>query len=203
MRGFRDKLMCKSSRFRQAESGGAGEDDCYGIIKSAFVSYRDEYRFDICAGSKDGPDYFIVVLQQSKVAFLRGWFFENTDEPAFCAADCGFIEKKAEVGGDTESARMGDALAVNDEHIGTGAEFFDGGDAGGRFAERQESGYVREGNLSDCDFSFNKLKIRQFQNDYRGNYFHAVFCKGTVKTSYEFGSILDRREQHFAGKSPL
>lgn len=195
--------MCKSSRFRQAESGGAGEDDCYSIIKSAFVAYGDEYRFDVCTGSKDSPDYFIVVLQQSKVPFLRRWFFKNTDEPAFCAADCGFVEEKAEMGGDTESTRMGDALAVDDECIGAGFQFFDGGDAGGRFTERQESRYVREGNLSDCYFSFNKLEIRQFQDDYCGNYFHAVFCKGAVNTGYEFGSILDRREQHFAGKPPL
>jgi len=43
---------------------------------------------------------------------------------------------------------MCDALAIDDEYIGLGFEFFDSGNTGGGFAERKQAGYVGKGNFS-------------------------------------------------------
>jgi len=95
-----------------------------GVFQSALMADRDEKRFDVGTCSQNGTDYFLVVLQQGKATFLKRRFCEAADKSAFCAADCGSVEEKAQMSGYTKPTRMRDALAIDNEHIGTAAEFF-------------------------------------------------------------------------------
>jgi len=52
-------------------------------------------------------------------------------DPAFCTADGGPVKDKTQMSSKAQPARMGDALAVNQEYIGAGLELLSCFDADG------------------------------------------------------------------------
>ena len=84
------------------------------------MSNRDEDRFYTDAATQAGADYSAVLLfYVTEISFFIAWRIEHAVKGGLGASDGGDIEPYAEVRGDAEPARVGDALTVEDYYIGT------------------------------------------------------------------------------------
>jgi len=179
-------VVSEAGGLGQPVAGGGGKGEFDSVFESAFVAYGNKKGFDIGSGSQDGADGLLVVFEEGISAFLQWGWTEGADEPAFCTADGGFVETQSEVGGQAESAGMGNALAVDEEQVGGGFEFSYGGDAGGCFTKREQAGYVREGKLSAGGGGFEVIQLWQSYYDGGGENVAAVFCESAVEPGNEF-----------------
>lgn len=149
IRGFEFSyvLVSEAGWFWEAILDRAGQDNIYGVVECAAVADGDEQRFDIGSGSQDGADDILGfgVVEVFETTFGFGRFFISADQAALGAADGGFVEEQAQMGGDAHPAGVGDSLAVDHEAVRLDVELFDGRQAGRRFAERQQAGDIGHG----------------------------------------------------------
>ncbi len=157
------------------------------------MSCGDEEGLYVCPGSQDGADYFILVGERRITSLFCGRRLEFADESAFCAADGRFVQEQSQVGGESQAARMGDSLAVDEEDVGGDFEPFCRLDADGSFAERQQARYVGKADFCDGADGFNDFQCLVFKNDYYCADSGFVLAEGAVDAGDGFRGPFDRR----------
>jgi hypothetical protein len=110
--------MCPADRLRDAVAGGALQNDLHGALEAHPVALRDKDRLHAVFRSHDGPDPLFIVdkgrLLPAPFARLPG----RADKPCLGTPHRGDVQDETHVGCQAEPAGMGNALAVEEGHIG-------------------------------------------------------------------------------------
>ncbi len=105
----------------------------------------DEHGGDAVAGAEDEPDSLASVAEIDSGAGLGRGVGVLAHEAALGDAYRGEVEEEAEVAGDAEAARVGEAVAVDEEEVGGPPQLLEGAGEDGDLAEGEEAGDVGEG----------------------------------------------------------
>jgi hypothetical protein len=134
---------------RKAIAFGEAEHPVGGLGDADAVAGRHVQWPAAIAGAEDDADEVIVVPQVGARAGGGGGLFVIADESGLGAADGRQVEEEAEVAGETEASRVGEALAIDDEQVGRALQALERPKKGRDLAEGEEAGDVWEG-----DFGF-------------------------------------------------
>ena len=103
--------------FGDSEAGGALEGDRCRRCEADAMAGGDVDGAHVGAGAQDRADLLIAVEQRRPRASLAAGFLVGSDEAGLGGADCGRVQQHAEVAGDAEAARVGQALAVAEQQV--------------------------------------------------------------------------------------
>ena len=132
--GFEDAVMADEFA-GGAEGGGHGD----------LVAGGDVEGFDAVAGAEDPADVLAIMFELHGGAGAGAGRAMGAAQAGLGAADRGAIEPEAEMGRGAEAARMGEAVAVDEEEIGDALEFAQRAEDDGGLAEGEKAGDVGEG----------------------------------------------------------
>ena len=96
------------------------------------------------ARSKDVADHLAPVQEAAARAPAFGRLGVLAAQPRLAAADGGAVELDAQVAGQPEAPRVGQAVAVDDEHLGLEPQPLPGGEEGRHLPEGEQARYVGE-----------------------------------------------------------
>ncbi len=109
------------------------------------MPYGDVDRGDAVAGAEDEADEVGAVRQIDAASHFRSRFVVLTDEAALGHAYGGDVQEEAEVAGEAEASRVGEAVAVDEEEVRRPLQLLEGAGEDGHLAEGEEAGDVGEG----------------------------------------------------------
>ena len=107
----------QAHRFRQAQAAAAAQHQVCRTLEVAKVAGADEQWLHLRTGAQHGADALPIMGQRRAFAALPTRFCPVADQARFGAAHGGQAEQHAQVAGQAESSRMGDALAVAEQGV--------------------------------------------------------------------------------------
>jgi tetratricopeptide (TPR) repeat protein len=144
-----DILVSELGGDRKTVLGSASEDDIDGTRQITVMAWRNVERLDAVAGAEHGTDRLAGVEQRGPLAALEAGIGMLADEPRLGTADRRNTQPETQMTGQTDPARMCDALAVNQENIRRLPERSVRFDDPRSLTKAEEAGNVREGCLGD------------------------------------------------------
>ena len=103
--------------FRQAIAGATTHDISDGRFQADAVAGRHVERLDTGSGAQHRPDDLVIHPQRRPCSTLIGHVTMVTVQPSLGHAHRGNIHQQAEMTGDPQATRMGDALPVAQQQI--------------------------------------------------------------------------------------
>ena len=110
--------MCPANRFRDAVAAGALQNDLHGALEAHPVALRDKDRLHAVFRSHDGPDLLSIATRGDRCPRLSPGSPNVPIKPCLGAPHGGNIQDETHVGRQAEPAGMGNALTVEEDHIG-------------------------------------------------------------------------------------
>ena len=151
-----DEPIREARRFRQAIPDAASLHESLCVVERDSMTDADEQRPDAVAGADYAGDRLALMHQAARASAFCSGLDEVAAQAALGAAERGAIEQDADVTGETESTGMRQAVAVDHDN-------------GGRFAETQQAGHVREFAFTNDGCSLDDFPPHKVPHDAAGD----------------------------------
>jgi hypothetical protein len=124
-------------------------------------------------------------------------------QPALGASQGRQARNQANVAGDSETARMGDALAVAHESVRDGPQFAEGGQQGGCLPEREQPGNVWEAEPAVCDMLFDDCLAKAIPYHYAGYTLLSISAESGIEPGHPSERAARRASADLGSQLPL
>lgn len=180
-----DQPVGKPGRFREAITSGAGQDQLFRAPQVHFMADTDKDRFDIGSGADNTADALIFSKQWTDRAPGQSRFLELADKSAFGAANGWQAGEHADMAGDSETARMGDALTITEQDIRNTFQLAQGGDQGRGLTEGKQAWDIGKGQGAGGGLLFEDLLFLYIPQHNAADTESVVRSKGGIDSGYQ------------------
>lgn len=197
---FREPVR-KPCGLRDAVPGRARQGEFHRFRKRDAVAHAHEYRPYPVAGSENRADLLILIHQRRNGPFRGQRLLITTNQAGFGNPEGGLPEQHTEMGSNSEPARMRPAVAVRDEQIRLGAQFFEGRKNRRYLAKTEQAGHVRKNNVALHDGLFYDGEVGVGYDNYSRT--NAFVADRNIDTGYGARGCRKRLLPNQTGKPAL
>lgn len=189
--------------FGNAVAAEAALNQGFRGFEIAQVSRRNVEGFDAAARAEHPSDYLVLQAKRLSIATTEVKRIVFSTEAAFGTAHRRGVENQPEVGGQAESAGVGDALTIAEQDVRGALEPAVGGQHGGYFTEREQARKVGEGDGGDDVGALNQAELGPAERHHDGNQLPGRSRIGDVCRSQHLKLAGKRLQFYLGGQFPL
>lgn len=151
------KPMGQVAGFWESIADGASQNQFAGGLEIDEMAHTHIQRADQGPGAEHHAEAFIFVTERDPGTSFETGFGMGAEEAALGAADGRQVAEDADVAGDAETAWVGEALSIAEQHVGLLAELAEGCEQGGSFTKGKKTGDVGEGQPALGELMFDQF----------------------------------------------
>jgi hypothetical protein len=175
--------------------------DC--TLEVDVVTDGNEHRADSRLCAKGSADDFIAIKKRGGTPCRSFWFLEPPDQKRFRAPNRRKVNKNSKVTRDPKPARMGKALAINEDEIGRDRKLLPRFEECRRFAEGEKARNVRKADASRRRGPIHRQKVGELKNDNAGEDNVRSFVERDVAPRYVAWHDVKLLDDDSRGEIPL